>query len=216
MQEFDKQENTEPVEIQELKGILQAEYPNIKISYTDFRNVYETIKESNPNILISEDKDETESFIDPIGRVGGHFRTELFMHSVRNPLPDPVDPNSKILMYPSFDKDKKLSKLRLLKYPTKLLDDITKEFEKKKDNLKLPSDVSRVNVLPKIRVGFKNPESTDIMASEPILNSTSGHISRYPAERISSLKNSVRNVKWGSRTVPPYKNKKGENILLVL
>jgi hypothetical protein len=216
MQEIDKQESVEPIEIQELKGILGAEYKNAEVSYTDYTTVYDMIKDENPQILISEGDDDTESFVSPIGRVGGRFRTELFVHALRNPLPDPVDSDSKILIYPSFDKENNISKLRLLKYPTKLLENVKKEFDEKQSTLKLPSDMNRLKQLPKVRVGLENEESKEVITFEPLLNSTNTVYSRYTQERVSKLKSNVRNIKWGTHTVLPYKNSKGENILLTL
>lgn len=216
MQEIDKQESVEPIEIQELKGILGAEYKNAEVSYTDYTPVYDIIKDENPQILISEGDDDTESFVSPIGRVGGRFRTELFVHALRNPLPDPVDSDSKILIYPSFDKENNISKLRLLKYPTKLLENVKKEFDEKQSTLKLPSDMNRLKQLPKVRVGLENEESKEVITFEPLLNSTNTVNSRYTQERVSKLKSNVRNIKWGTHTVLPYKNSKGENILLTL
>ncbi len=216
MQEIDKQESVEPIEIQELKGILGAEYKNAEVSYTDYTTVYDIIKDENPQILISEGDDDTESFVSPIGRVGGRFRTELFVHALRNPLPDPVDSDSKILIYPSFDKENNISKLRLLKYPTKLLENVKKEFDEKQSTLKLPSDMNRLKQLPKVRVGLENEESKEVITFEPLLNSTNTVYSRYTQERVSKLKSNVRNIKWGTHTVLPYKNSKGENILLTL
>jgi hypothetical protein len=217
MQEIDKQESTEPVEIQELKGILGAEYKNAEISYSDYTSVYERIKNENPQILISEGDEDTESFISPMGKVGGRFRTELFVHASRSSLPDPVDPDSKILIYPSFDKEKNVSKLRLLKYPTKLLEDVQKEFDSKRNSIKLPTDTSRLKSLPKVRVGVPYYEqSKEIRTYEPVLNSTNNLIYRYTPERVSKLQSSVRNIKWGTHTVIPYKNREGENILLTI
>lgn len=216
MQEFDKQEITEPVEIQELKGIMGAEYKNAQITYSDYTEIYELTKGSNPEIMISKGDENTESFVSPIGRMGGRFRTELFVNALRNPLPDPVDTDSKILIYPSFDKENNISKLRLLKYPTKLLENVKKEFDRKESTLKLPSDTNRLKAVPKVRVGIEDEHSKQVTTFEPLLNSTNTLTKRYTPERITKLKSNVRNVKWGTHTILPYKNSSGENILLTL
>jgi len=216
MQEFDKKESTEPIEIQELKGIMGAEYKNAEITYSDYTDIYELTKGSNPEIIMTEGDENTESFVSPIGRMGGRFRTELFINALRNPLPDPVDPESKILIYPSFDKENNISKLRLLKYPTKVLENVKKEFDRKQSTLKLPSDMNRLKALPKVRVGLEDENSKQVTTFEPLLNSTNTLTKRYTPERIAKLKSNVRNVKWGSHTLLPYKNSNGENILLTL
>ena len=212
MQGTENVETKEPLEITELKEVLQKEYPNTDIKYVDYTKIYD---ERIPHSF--QDKDSfSEIFVNPMGHIGGHYRAELFVNAARNALPDPQDRKSRIIIYPSFDEEKKISTLRLLKYPKDVLEKIKDDFFKNQKSFKLPYDVSRLKDLPKVRHGMTDKESGDTIAFEPVLNSSNSLASRYTAERIKKIKDSTKAIDWGSHSILPYKNSKGENILLTL
>lgn len=205
MQQFEGEKPREPEEIQELRDVLQEEYPNVEVTYSDWTQY----KGSPPTFHTPEG---SETFI-KFGSTG-NFRAELFVHAAKNALPDLTDKDNRILMYPSFDKEKNLSKLRLLRYSDSVTEEVLNEFNKFKDTFKLPDDYARIRKVPKIRVAEE--KEGNYISIESVPNSENVFISKYTPEKIEKVRNKSTSISWGEHTLLLYKNRDGENILLFL
>jgi len=214
MSDLEITETKDSTEIEELTRILQEVYPKAEIKYIDYTNVNDP--EKKPYTFQQEEK-YTETFINPIGEEGGHYRAELFVHGISNSIVDPHDEKNRIVMYPSFDKDYNVTTIRLLRYPNLLLQSIKEDFIKKRNSFKLPYDNLRVKQLPKVRNGSSIRGDGVIICFDPVLNSESYVNRTYKTERIQEIKKKTKPVKWGQgKSLLPYKNNSGEKIFLFI
>lgn len=206
-------------EISNLKGFLETEYPQVEISYHDYTNLCNRLigNKVEMDTIFETTQHSPESFVSPFGIVTGKYRAELFVHCAKHSIEDPLDSNNRILIYPSFDLQKKLTKLRILKYPKQVTDQVIKQYHKHIDELTVPNDTVRIMKAPQFRVGQIDNGSGDTMSMEYLLNIDKVRIIRYSQDRILNMKRSIESIKWGENSIIlPYKNRRGDNILLVL
>ena len=213
MSDLEIKDTRDSTGIIDLMAVLEEGYPNAEVKFLDYTQSYGPDSKGHQ----FQQKGDGETFVNPFGDKGGHYRAELFVHGIRNSLVDPENKENRILMYPSFDKEGNVAAIRLLKYPSALLQKIKEDFLLKKDSLNIPSDIIRISKIPKIRHGESIGVDGAITCFDPFLNSASSNRITYKPERIKRIKDTSKAVKWGGgKSIYPYENDSGQRIFLLV
>ncbi|PKN03054.1 hypothetical protein CVU76_03455 [Candidatus Dojkabacteria bacterium HGW-Dojkabacteria-1] len=213
MSDLEIKDTRDSTGINDLMAVLEEGYPNAHIKFLDYTQSYGPDSENHQ----FQQKGDGETFVNPFGDKGGHYRAELFVHGIRNSLVDPENEENKILIYPSFDKEGNVATIRLLKYPSTLLQKIKEDFLLRKDSLNIPNDTQRISKIPKIRNGEPIGKDGEITCFDPLLNSESTNRILYSPEKINKIKSNSKPIQWGkSKSIYPYENNSGQRIFLLV
>ena len=213
MSDLEIKDTRDSTGIIDLMAVLEEGYPNAEVKFLDYTQSYGPNSEGHQ----FQQNGDGETFVNPFGDKGGHYRAELFVHGIRNSLVDPENEVNRILMYPSFDKKGNVATIRLLKYPSTLLQKIKEDFFLKKDSLNIPSDITRISKIPKIRHGESIGVDGAITCFDFLLNSESTSRIIYSPQRINKIKSNSKPIQWGkSKSIYPYENNSGQRIFLLV
>ena len=215
MLEANIRETEIPAEVGALMKRLSAEYENTDISYIDYTHIFEQLQ---PEIIVTEGDKNNESLINLIGEYGDYYKTEPFVHAARHSLPDPRDEESRILIYPSFDGNRNITSLELLRCPSTLLKAVSNKVKDMEGVLHLPNDRKRLKDIPIVRIGVEDKATGQVKVARTSFNSRYTFMIPYiySSEGIELIKRRTKKINWGNHTIYPYQNTQGENILLVL